>query len=180
MRYLALATAIVGVVLAVVIVLGHGGTRSDPRVRYSSRVATPGPAQNDSSRGAVAAPVTGDAPWALSALPECFRELARARGSLPFVRAHVPPGARLVPSGTSVIVADCRLEVAARGIAVIRGENVLRIPAPAKLSLSGATIVLETRVGERGEVRTYRLAAGTALRLARKRRVGSRRSSQRR
>lgn len=166
MRYLALATAIVGVVLAIVVALGHGGPGPDTRVRYSSG-GTPGPAQRDPWRGAAAAPVTGDAPWALSAVPECFRERSLARGSLAFVRAHVPVGARTVPLGTIVTVADCRVTVGARGIFVSRGDNVLRVPAPAKLSLLGATLVLETRDGARGEVRTYRLATGAVLRVGR-------------
>ena len=41
-------------------------------------------------------PVTGEAPWALSALPECFAQTEEVRGTERFVRAHVPPYARSI------------------------------------------------------------------------------------
>ncbi|MBD5634482.1 MAG: hypothetical protein IAI49_08400 [Candidatus Eremiobacteraeota bacterium] len=36
--------------------------------------------------------MTGEAPWALSAVPECFHQTANLIGSGAFARAHIPAG----------------------------------------------------------------------------------------
>ena len=51
--------------------------------------------------------VHGEAPWALSALPECFEQEAEAHGPLAFVRAHLPAGMHAVIAPSVLDAADC-------------------------------------------------------------------------
>ncbi|GAC1306126.1 MAG: hypothetical protein NVSMB19_18040 [Vulcanimicrobiaceae bacterium] len=104
--------------------------------------------------------MSGDAPWALSALPACFRQVHAASGSQAFVRAKIPAGARVVAAGATLATADCRLRVGAGDATVARGENVLHIPAPARLLVAGDRLLLETRAGARLTLRTYAIVTG--------------------
>ncbi|GAC1302790.1 MAG: hypothetical protein NVSMB21_01100 [Vulcanimicrobiaceae bacterium] len=135
--------------------------RPDPQSRYVSGRATPGPPmRDDASHGREAPPVGGEAPWALSALPACFRQIRLAAGTVAFVRSKVPHAARRVAAGATLATADCRLRVGANDAAVIRGENAFHIPAPARLFVWGKRLLLETRVGRRATLRTYTIVAG--------------------
>lgn len=70
----------------------------------------------------------GDAPWALSALPECLVQTQEWKGSLGVVTSHVPRGARAVAPWSVLHYGDCTIFVA-RGQAVVhRGQDWLRIP----------------------------------------------------
>lgn len=124
--------------------------------RYTTATGTPGPAQRDFRRGGTAGDMDGDAPWALSALPECFRQLSSASGAPAFVRGKMPPGARLVPNGTTIVSADCTLAVRGDEVRVARGADRLRVPPVARLyEASGGRLVLDRRSGGREEVRVY-------------------------
>ena len=76
---------------------------------------------------------SGDARWALSALPECFTQLSRTTGPRGFVAAHLPKDAIPVPPATTVVSADCRVFARADAVWAWRGEDRLRVPPPALL-----------------------------------------------
>ena len=154
-RYLALASAIVLGVVLVVLALPHA-SHDESASRYSSDVrATAGPAQRAVADHESASPVTGDAPWALSALPECFRQLRSASGPAAFVRAKMPRDAKLFAAGTRLRIADCTLEIGYETAIVTRGENRLSIPAIVRISRAGANLVVERYDGSHGDGRIY-------------------------
>jgi hypothetical protein len=97
----------------------------------------------------------GDAPWALSALPECFTQTSVTRGDLTYVLARVPRGARLQLPGTLLRYADCVLAVRSNDALVTRSEDRFLIPAPVKVYRNGSAIALLRRQGSRAELRTY-------------------------
>ncbi len=143
--------------------------RSDPQTRYFGRKgATPGPSMRDGALRGDARPVSGDAPWALSALPACFRQVHVASGNAAFMRAKVPPGARAVAAGSALATADCRLRVGATDGIVARGDNVFHVPPPARFFVAGDHLVLETRSGARVTLRTYAIVAGGRPRFVRR------------
>jgi len=142
--------------------------REDAQSRYSRSVATPRPPQrrDDGAARAGRGPAArGDAPWALSALPECFRQRRITSGGEAFVRAKMPPAARRVAGGMELATVDCRLFVGAAGATVRRGDDAFRIPPPARFSVAGDRLLLETRDGARVTLRTYVLVAGGAPRF---------------
>ncbi|MFN2448369.1 MAG: hypothetical protein ABR508_01060 [Candidatus Baltobacteraceae bacterium] len=99
--------------------------------------------------------VAGDAPWALSALPECFTQVAKTTGPPPYVLAHLPAGLAMERDGARLKVADCALRVAGDAIFVHRGADHLRIPPPARLyDGPGQTAVLRSDAGGY-ELRVY-------------------------
>ncbi|MBD5635136.1 MAG: hypothetical protein IAI49_11720, partial [Candidatus Eremiobacteraeota bacterium] len=104
--------------------------------------------------------VTGEAPWALSAVPECFHQTANFIGSVAFARAHIPAGARLVPGDERLISADCALDVHDGTADLRRGELRLHVPAPVRFFVAGRRLVLDQRAGKREEVRLYLLPSG--------------------
>ncbi len=73
----------------------------------------------------------GDAPWALSALPDCARQHSEDRGVAATIRAKIPPNATAVDG--RLHAGPCTIDVTARGIIVQRGGDRLRIPPPARL-----------------------------------------------
>lgn len=99
----------------------------------------------------------GEAPWALSALPECFQQVQKVTGPAHFVLAHMPARADLVPEGTGIAVADCRLTIAADRIVVRRGIDKLTIPAPARLYRAAGILALLRGKDGGYELRVYRM-----------------------
>lgn len=70
----------------------------------------------------------GDAPWALSALPECLIQVEEWKGALAVVRAHLPRAAsRIIPPAT-LRFADCTLRIFGAQAFVTRSDTNLRIP----------------------------------------------------
>ena len=96
----------------------------------------------------------GDAPWALSALPECFEQEARRSGSVAFARVLLV-GSRRIVRGTIFRVADCTVAVDNDSATVTRGENHLRIPRPTRFFGRGNKIIVERRDGIRDDVRVF-------------------------
>lgn len=160
-RYLALATVVVLLAIGAILALPHVGREAGRSVYHSQAAATPGPpTRGDGARDARAVAVTGDAPWALSALPGCFHQVRAASGNAAFVRAHLPPGAQRVRAEATLVTRDCRLRVGADDAVVSRADNVLHIPRPASLFVSRKRLLLLSRDGQRWILRTYVLASG--------------------
>lgn len=99
--------------------------------------------------------VFGDAPWALSALPECFVQQSKTTGPKNFVLAHIPAGMTMLSPGQRAVFADCTLQVKGDTILVTRGADRLRIPPVSRLYRLGSTLAL-LRGGNGGlELRVY-------------------------
>jgi hypothetical protein len=105
---------------------------SSPGLRVSARASgTPSASRVQSLERAVPATLGGDAPWALSALPDCARQHSEVRGDVASIRAKIPSGATAING--SVHAGPCTIDVTASGIFVRRGSDRLRIPPPARL-----------------------------------------------
>lgn len=93
----------------------------------------PKAAQSEPPSKRPGAAVFGDAPWAMSALPECFTQISKTIGPAAYVLAHVPADVQMQRPGTTYDSADCALQVRGDTVLVTRGSDRLRIPPPARL-----------------------------------------------
>ena len=141
LRYLLLSAVIVVTIVAIVAAYAM-------RDRLKLKVASvnvrvpPKAAQSAPPDGVTPPPLRGSAPWALSAVPECFTPTSKATGTLTYVLRHLPPGARMLRPGAVVDAADCRVVVGQTGVAVERRSDRLVVPAPARLYRSGDALGL--------------------------------------
>ena len=99
--------------------------------------------------------MAGDAPWALSALPACFRQRSETRGSDAFVRAALPAAMRRVPPGTRLVFGTCTIFAADREVYVRRGSDRLRVPPTATLYRAGNSLALLYEHGGQRVLRIY-------------------------
>lgn len=99
--------------------------------------------------------VIGDAPWALSALPDCFRQRWEATGSAAYVRALLPSGARRIPPGTRLTYGSCTIFVRDSEVLVNRGSDRMRVPPMATLYRFGDALALLHLHGRSNELRIY-------------------------
>lgn len=144
--------------LAVAVVAGAYAFRDLIRIKIASvyvRV-TPKPAPPNARETRPPGAFYADVPWALSAVPECLIQTSIARGTVPYVTAHLH-GATRQPSGTQLRFNDCTILVRSRPseIFLTRGADRLRVPAPAWLYRLGNAIYLLHVAGGRAELRTY-------------------------
>ncbi|PZR58327.1 MAG: hypothetical protein DLM50_04240 [Candidatus Meridianibacter frigidus] len=96
-----------------------------------------------------------NAPWALSALPECWLQQRVWRGRrVEDVAKHIPAGAQRLPAGTRIELRDCRLTVRADDALVARGADRFHIPPEAKFYAAGSRLVL-LRFDHGGDLRVY-------------------------
>ena len=158
-RALALATVLV-LAFVVLITSLHFGIMGGGETRYTSSHGTPSPPQNGADGSRTASPVRGEAPWALSALPECVTQLSRRSGSRAYAGSAIPRGARPVAPPATLRVADCELHIDGSVATVSRGQKVLTVSG-ARFFVAGDTLVLDRRDGRFGDVRLFALANGT-------------------
>jgi len=124
------AAAIVLVAAFVFVVTLH--KMSSPDLRVSAKPSgSPSAPRAEPDESASPASLHGDAPWALSALPDCARQHSEDRGSIAFVRAKIP--AHATPLEGTLHAGPCTIDITANGIFVQRGRDRLRIPPPARL-----------------------------------------------
>jgi hypothetical protein len=157
LRYYAIATAIV---LAVA-VLATMGARDIMRLHFRSSNA-PQPQQHlryGDSAGENQASLAGDAPWALSALPDCFIQQAEWTGTATYVDAHLPHGARAIEPGTQLRYGPCTISVRSGEVFVNRGADRFRIPPHAVLYQDGAQLWLLRAAGHSSVLRSYTITA---------------------
>jgi len=127
-----------------------------PDLRISAKPSgSPSAPRSQPPSTATAPPLRGDAPWALSALPDCAHQDAERHGSVAFVRAAIPAGAQAVQG--RLAAGDCSIAVTPRGILIDRGKDRLRIPAPAQLLRSGERYYLYVQDKKSAVLRVYRL-----------------------
>jgi hypothetical protein len=101
--------------------------------------------------------VHGEAPWALSALPECFQQEEEAHGPPAFVRAHVPARMQPVAAPSHLETTDCALHVFAHSVVVERGTERLVVPPETRLFSDGRRFALLRQAGKAAELRIYHL-----------------------
>jgi hypothetical protein len=152
-RYYAIATALVIGAL----VIGANSARPGRPLDVKSVQATgsPSPPRPQPPSTLVPPGVTGAAPWALSALPECFVQESQARGSLRYVLAQLPPQATLLPSHVVSRAGDCALHVFVNSALVERGSERLTIPGNARFWVAGRRLVFVRTTGRSAELRVY-------------------------
>ena len=154
LRYFAISTAIV---LAVAVVVAGWVNRDLIRIKIAAAYARvppkPLPAQSAVSPNGL--PLHGDAPWALSALPECLIQTSETTGPPSFVLAHLPPGALPVVPPATLRYADCTITVAGSEAVVTRGQDRFRIPPPVRFYRTGASVALLRIEGRGMELRVY-------------------------
>jgi hypothetical protein len=153
-RYLLLSTIIV---FGVAVVVAGWTNRDLIRIKLASIYAH-SPAKRAAAAGferATTAPLSGDAPWALSALPECLTQSSESHGSLAYVRAHVPGGAVPIVPPATLVYGDCSIRIAGDEAFVQRGADRLRIPPRARFYRAGDSLVLLREAAQSVELRVY-------------------------
>lgn len=96
-----------------------------------------------------------EAPWALSALPECLlpQSVWRAR-TIAGLMVHVPPGAMRIAPGTDLRYRNCTIAVRARDAVVTRGGDRFHIPPLSQFFTSGGNLYF-VRQARWAELRVY-------------------------
>jgi len=96
-----------------------------------------------------------EAPWVLSALPECLRQTYEATGTRAYVAARLPAGFTLQPAGKALQYSDCSIAARVSDVLVRRGADRYYVPAPAQLFRKGSSIALMHEAGPRAVLRIY-------------------------
>jgi hypothetical protein len=157
-KYLLLSAIIV---LSVAVVVAGWANRDLIRIKLASMYVR-SPARPGAFAGferATTTPLSGDAPWALSALPECLTQTSESRGSLAYLRAHLPAGAAAIVPPARLVYGDCNIAIAGNEAFVRRGDDRLRIPPRALFYRAGNTLALIRRDATGNELRVYEPAS---------------------
>lgn len=121
------------------------------------RAPAKGGAANSWAHG-TSAPLHGDAPWALSALPECLTQTSESFGSASYVRAHLPEKAvRIVPPAT-LVYGDCTITIAGEQAVVQRASDRLRIPPHVVFFRAPGLLALVRETPHGAQLRVYQPA----------------------
>lgn len=158
LRYYAIATVIV-LTIAVIATMRFHDFR---KMRFGSSNHPPPkqmPMHYGGSSGANGAALTGDAPWALSALPDCFMQQTEWSGSTTYVEAHLSGSARKVAPGTRLQYGPCTIFVRDGEVWVSRGVDRFRIPPAATLYRDGSQLLLLRITGHSAVLRSYTITA---------------------
>lgn len=156
-RYLVIAAVIVvGGVAAVA-----GWINRDAiRIRIAS-VYAPAPPKAQPSvalAGAVQPGLRGDAPWALSAFPECATQTSETTGPSAYVLAHLPRGATEVSPPATLTAGRCTIALVGDAAYVRRGADRYRIPPRVRLYRApGRIALLRSDPSGGNDLRVYEL-----------------------
>ncbi|MBV8363106.1 MAG: hypothetical protein JO193_00920 [Candidatus Eremiobacteraeota bacterium] len=101
-------------------------------------------------------PLGAEAPWALSALPECWlqQNVWRAH-TLAGLRAHLPVNARAIAPGAVLVYRNCTLQVRADDAVVTRGNDRFHIPPHSHFFSLGDELIF-VRQNRAAELRIYK------------------------
>jgi len=97
----------------------------------------------------------GEAPWALSALPECLRQDSESSGSLHYVREHLPHDAVPVAPPADLAYGDCTIAVRGEEAFVRRGSDRFLIPPRVRFYRAGALLAMLREAAGSVELRVY-------------------------
>jgi len=99
-----------------------------------------------------------DAPWALSALPECFIPQSTFRAkTLSNVLRYLPRGAQPVAAGTTLVYRNCAVLVRAGDALVTRGKDAFHIPPDSRFYTTSSRLIF-IRMSRWAELRTYSMS----------------------
>lgn len=145
------------IVLGIGVVVAAWVNRDLIRIKIASvyaRVAPRPAASSPMSDGAIA-PMSGDAPWALSALPECLTQVSKSSGSGRYVRAHLPRSAvRIVPPAR-LSYGDCTISIEGDEAFVRRGADRFRIPPSVQFYRAQGEVEMIRETAASVELRVY-------------------------
>jgi hypothetical protein len=153
--YLIASALVVGLGL-----LAMGQIRSstpDLDVRSQAGATLPPKPQVEATSTGSARPFSGDAPWALAALPACFEQTERVDGPPEYVRARLPKGAQLLGAGATLQAHDCRLREQDGALTIERGSDRFAVPAQVKIYRNGPAVLTYRERGQLAELRMYRI-----------------------
>jgi hypothetical protein len=153
LRYYAIATVIV-LTIAVIATL-HAGGMMHFHFRTSNAPQPPQHVLEGPANGTADESLQGDAPWALSALPDCFHQDVEWSGNATYVDSHVPRTMRLVAPGTRLVYGACTISVGDGELYVQRGVDRFRIPPHASLYRGEGGLALLRSTGRSSVLRTY-------------------------
>lgn len=154
LRYLLLSTVIV---VGVAVLTTAWANRELIRIRIASVYARMPPKAGTSSvaQRNDAVPLHGDAPWALSALPECLSQTSESNGSQRYVLAHLPAlAAPIVPPAT-LVYGDCTITIAGEEAYVRRGADRLRIPPRVQFYRAAGLLAVIRQAPQGSQLRVY-------------------------
>ncbi len=152
-RYLMVSTAIV---LAIVVGVAAWVHRDLIAIRIASVYApSTKPGAASGRQAGQTAALRGDAPWALSALPECVIQTSESTGPQRYVRSRLPSGAVAIVPPAKLTFGDCTIFVVGDEAFVRRGADRLRIPPRVQFYRAGDLLVL-VRESPNSELRVYR------------------------
>jgi hypothetical protein len=151
---------------ALLLVLRFGGKPQALEVARVESSGSPSASRPQARSTLVPLDVNGNAPWALSALPDCFEEMLSARGTLPYVKAHLPAGGRAVAGSARLRSANCLLSIAPGRASVQRGTERLIVPPVTQFYAWPDRIGFVRHDARGAELRVYRLRDGSPVVLA--------------
>lgn len=154
LRYLLLSAAIV---FGIAIVVAAWVNRDLIRIKIASvyaRVPQKAGAAGPRARHPDGA-LNGDAPWALSALPECLTQTSKSSGGAGYVRSQLPAGAVPIVPPATLVYGDCSIRIAGEEAYVRRGADSFRIPPRAHFYRAGGILVLIRDSAEGSDLRVY-------------------------
>ncbi|MGZ3497017.1 MAG: hypothetical protein ACXVAM_09895 [Vulcanimicrobiaceae bacterium] len=127
------------------------------RIKIASVYApvTPKPVSETPSARAHGGRFEGDAPWALSALPECLLQTSVTRGHLAYVRAHVPRSVQPLAVPASLHYGDCTIRVSEQSAEVLRGNDRFHIPGRVQFFTAPGVLAVLRAHDDVAELRTY-------------------------
>ena len=101
--------------------------------------------------------IIGNAPWALSALPDCFAQRSETTGSVSYVESRLPAGAQPVRAGTRLTYGSCTILVGDGELLVERGSDRLRVPPQSRLYTVNDSLALLNTSGSTAVLRIYEI-----------------------
>lgn len=145
------------IVLAAAVLVAAWVNRDLIRIKIASvyaRVA-PKPGAGSHTPQAVPAAFSGDAPWALSALPDCLTQVSESTGSTSYVRARLPRGFTRVQGPAHFSYGDCSIAVEPDRAYVRRGDDRFVIPPHVQFYRNGERLAMIREDANSVELRVY-------------------------
>jgi len=144
-------------VLAVAVTVAGWANRELIRIKIASVYAhvAAKPGAGTGPVRATAAPLTGDAPWALSALPECLMQTSESNGSWAYVRGRLPAAAVPIRPPATLHYGDCSVTITGDEAYVRRGNDRLRIPPSVQFYRAQDLLVMIRQTPQTVEMRVY-------------------------
>ncbi|HVR47428.1 MAG TPA: hypothetical protein VMT95_12435 [Candidatus Binatia bacterium] len=153
-KYLILSTVII---LSVAVLATAWANRDLIRIKigsaYADVRAKPGGAGAPPQLPSAA--LRGDAPWALSALPECLTQVSESSGPASYVRGRLPRGAAPIVPPATLVYGDCTITIAGDQADVRRGADRLHIPPSVQFYRGSGLLALMREDSHGAQLRVY-------------------------